>query len=329
MAEGSPLAATPAPAPAASTNTSDWDLSGHDIMLPPGSQHPNFMLKARFKTTAAAGTIVGKPFAHGLWRNGGSAGQGKMLFLRGGHVGFDIGWVGYFGCAKAVNDGLWHETALRYVAGESTQYQLFVDDMSTPCSKGLFPTADHPDTSIVIGKAIGHAIGHAYGDMPWANGDMAPAFSGEIVDVSYVALGADGSPLANTPAPTALPIGDTTVNSTNGTCFIESYVYNQSSAPTPAPTPVPTPPPMQAGDVHLTAYWDSGACGPMGDDYQWDWCGKHSGVCDFHRMTHHCASGYAKLLYKNGTGTCCNSVNINGCDYAYFAQYKCMDPSEV
>merc|ERR1719247_1851787 len=207
MAEGSPLAATPAPAPAASTNTSDWDLSGHDIMLPPGSQHPNFMLKARFKTTAAAGTIVGKPFAHGLWRNGGSAGQGKMLFLRGGHVGFDIGWVGYFGCAKAVNDGLWHDTALRYVAGESTQYQLFVDDMSTPCSKGLFPTPDHPDTSIVIGKAIGHA----YGDMSdwvrlgydWANGDMAPAFSGEIVDVSYVALGADGSPLATTPAPTA------------------------------------------------------------------------------------------------------------------------------
>merc|ERR1719247_827504 len=169
-------------------------------MLPPGSQHPNFMLTARFKTTAAAGTIVGKPFAHGLWRNGGSAGQGKMFFLRGGHVGFDIGWVGYFGCPKAVNDGLWHETALRYVAGESTQYQLFVDDMSTPCSKGFFPTADHPDTSIVIGKAIGHA----YGDMSdWANGDMAPAFSGEIVDVSYVALGADGSPLATTPAPTA------------------------------------------------------------------------------------------------------------------------------
>merc|ERR1719482_218079 len=464
MAEGSPLAATPAPAPAASTNTSDWDLSGNDIMLPPGSQHPNFMLKARFKTTAAAGTIVGKPFAYGLWRNGGSAGQGKMLFLRGGHVGFDIGWVGYVGCPKAVNDGLWHETALRYVAGESLQYQIFVDDMSTPCSKGLFPTADHPDTSIVIGKAIGHAIGHAYGDMPWANGDMAPAFSGEIVDVSYVALGADGSPLATTPAPTApvpapapaiemteaeakkqcgslclesnfccnnpdigsnqffscsqacmvryygaseqeclslvntqtqergcdrqyygkpntsvftngrayvgfgfcsrcadltdqcpwgvqsgdesqkgctmdllaaapaptaLPSGDLTITGTNGTCFIESYVYNQSSAPTPAPTPVPTPPPMQAGDVHLTAYWDSGACGPMGDDYQWDWCGKHSGVCDFHRMTNHCASGYAKLLYKNGTGTCCNSVNINGCDYAYFAQYKCMDPSEV
>merc|ERR1719389_336030 len=130
--------------------------------------------------------------------------------------------------------------------------------MSIPCSKGLFPTADHPDTSIVIGKAIGHAIGHAYGDMPWANGDMAPAFSGEIVDVSYVALGADGSPLATTPAPTApvpapapapattaLPSGDTTVNGTNGTCFIESYVYNQSSAPTPAPTPVPTPPPTQ------------------------------------------------------------------------------------
>merc|ERR1719161_1311162 len=163
---------------------------------------------------------------------------------------------------------------------------------------------------------------------------MAPAFSGEIVDVSYVALGADGSPLATTPAPTApvpapapapattaLPSGDTTVNSTNGTCFIESYVYNQSSAPTPAPTPVPTPPPMQtttttttatatatvytgiqAGDVHLTAYWDSGACGPMGDDYQWDWCGKTAFSCRGIVATPHCTDGYAELQYKKGTG---------------------------
>merc|ERR1719353_755063 len=151
MAEGS----TPAPAP--TPDTSAWDLSGTAL-------HPNFMLTARFKTTAAFGTIVGKTFADGVWKDGGSAGQGKMLAIRGGYLYFGVPtsfdnwgrywWVGGVLCVPGkVNDGLWHEAAVRYVAGESTQYQLFVDDMSTPCNGDtkLFPTADHPDTSIGIG----------------------------------------------------------------------------------------------------------------------------------------------------------------------------------
>merc|ERR1719460_1668355 len=150
---------------------SHWDLSGDK----------DFILQAKFKTHEAGGTIVGKPFADGLWKSGGSAGQGKMVFLRGGKVGMDIGWVGYFACDKQVNDGNWHEVALKFVKEEGSQYQIFVDNMETPCSKGLHPVLDNPDTSIVIGKSIGHSVSNGV-----ANGDMAPDMVGEIADVSYM-----------------------------------------------------------------------------------------------------------------------------------------------
>jgi hypothetical protein len=149
---------------------SQWDISGG----------VDFILEAKFKTTAAGGTIVGKAFANGLWKNGGSAGQGKMVFLRGGKVGMDMGWVGYFACNRIVNDGNWHSVALKYVKAEGEQYQLFVDDMQTPCSKGLKPNPDNPDTSIVEGTAIGHVVNNGV-----ANGDMAPAMDGEVTGVTY------------------------------------------------------------------------------------------------------------------------------------------------
>jgi len=160
---------TPAPVP-----QSAWDLSGNQ----------DFILKARFKTTASGGTIVGKAFTDGLWKSGGGAGQGKMVFLRGGKVGMDIGWVGYFSCSKAVNDGKWHDVALKYVKSEGNQYQLFVDDMKTSCKKGLRAVNDHPDLKVYIGKAIGHRVSNGV-----ANGDMAPAMKGEVTQVSYQKLG--------------------------------------------------------------------------------------------------------------------------------------------
>jgi hypothetical protein len=52
--------------------------------------------------------------------------------------------------------------------------------MQTPCSKGLKPIPDNPDTSIVEGTAIGHAVNNGV-----ANGDMAPAMDGEVTGVTY------------------------------------------------------------------------------------------------------------------------------------------------
>lgn len=79
-------------------------------------------------------------------------------------------------------------------------------------------------------------------------------------------------------------------------------------------------------DNRLTAYWDSGSCGPMGDDYQADWCGDHKPyICPEHKQVskHVCSTGWAVLETMAGHGTCCSDVTINGCNYAYFAQYKC------
>jgi len=175
-------APTPAPTPApkptpkptpAPVSVAFWDLSGNQ----------DFLLQAKFKTTAAAGTIVGKAFKDGLWKSGGGSGQGKMVFLRGGKVGMDIGWVGYFACSKKVNDGKWHDVALKYVKKEGNQYQLFVDDMKTPCKKGLRAVKDHPSLKVYIKKAIGHKVTNGK-----ANGDMAPALNGEVTGVSYKSL---------------------------------------------------------------------------------------------------------------------------------------------
>merc|ERR1719217_1845239 len=167
-----PPPATPAPTPAP-VDRSSWDLSGDK----------DFILKARVKTTAAGGTIVGKAFKDGLWKNGGGTGQGKMIFLRGGKFGMDIGWVGYFACSKKVNDGKWHNVALKYVKKEGNQYQLFDDDMTTPCKKGLRAVKDHPSLKVYIKKAIGHKVSNGV-----ANGDMAPALNGEVTGISYKSL---------------------------------------------------------------------------------------------------------------------------------------------
>ena len=63
----------------------------------------------------------------------------------------------------------------------------------------------------------------------------------------------------------------------------------------------------------------------MGNDYQWDWCGRTAFSCKDTVSTARCPSGVAELDYKKGSGKCCSSVNINGCNYAYYAQYKCKD----
>lgn len=67
----------------------------------------DFSVTAWIKTDANGGTIVAKAPAEGKW-----APQGKVLFLRGGALAFDVGWVGAVGSDTKVNDGQWHHVAL-------------------------------------------------------------------------------------------------------------------------------------------------------------------------------------------------------------------------
>jgi len=102
----------------------------------------------------------------------------------------------------------------------------------------------------------------------------------------------------------------------NGLC------YNSLSGPV-----VVLPPQPVVHDSRLTAYWDSGDCGPRGDDYNWGLCGQTAGNCpESVRVPRDlCASATARLETMSGTGECCSSVVLDGCNYAYHAQYVCVD----
>mmetsp|Transcript_15555 Transcript_15555/g.32054 ORF Transcript_15555/g.32054 Transcript_15555/m.32054 type:complete len:400 (+) Transcript_15555:26-1225(+) len=149
------------PSPARSHQGGSWDLSGDSA----------FILTARIKSSFDAGMIAAKCFPGGLWKNGGDEGQGKMLFLRGGRLCFDIGWVGCVTGRTRVSDGRSHVVAVKF---EDGTYKVLVDGIVD--GSGLYAVKDHPGTVINVGKKIGHHVGSE---------DMAPDFRGEIDSVQY------------------------------------------------------------------------------------------------------------------------------------------------
>jgi hypothetical protein len=83
------------------------------------------------------------------------------------------------------------------------------------------------------------------------------------------------------------------------------------------------------GDTKLAAYWDYGCCGPHGDDHHWSWCNQQGFECAETVSTTECESGTARLVSVLGNGKYnaapkpWGDISINGCDYAYYAQYEC------
>jgi hypothetical protein len=142
----------PAPTPVPQIPTAYWDLSG---------SRP-FRIACTIKTDRDSGTIVGKAFDNGLWRDGGGAGQGKMLFLRGGRVCFDIGWVGCVEGRTPINDNQPHLVQLAFLQGK---YWIVID--GKPDGDGLHPVPDNPETRVYSRIPIGHEVrdGVANGDL--------------------------------------------------------------------------------------------------------------------------------------------------------------------
>jgi len=103
-----------------------------------------------------------------------------------------------------------------------------------------------------------------------------------------------------------------------------NFAYFAQYVCSDAPGPIVIQP-VAPLDSRLTAYWDGGACGPHGDDYHWDWCGRTDGNCPDTVTVDSslCASNQARLETLSGTGACCDSAVIDGCGYAYHAQYVC------
>merc|ERR1719502_105490 len=81
-------------------------------------------------------------------------------------------------------------------------------------------------------------------------------------------------------------------------------------------------------DSRISAYWESGNCGAMGNDWNWEWCGTTAGNCPVTVETIYCASGEAELVAYHGTGAA-NSYSRDGCNYFYHAQYRCIPVPET
>ncbi len=110
----------------------DFDLTGRD-----------FTISARIKTKTG-GTIFCQAPIEGPW-----APDGKTLFVRGGRLTFDIGWVGAVASKSNVADDRWHDVALTW-QHETGRVRFFVD--GKPDGEGtLKPKAVAEKQTIRIG----------------------------------------------------------------------------------------------------------------------------------------------------------------------------------
>ncbi len=109
--------------------------------------------------TKAGGTILCQTEPGAEWVRG-----GKVLFVSGGRLCFDIGWVGVVKSKTRVNDGRWHDVALTR-STQSGQVQLFIDNkldvsgnlqrgesLSQPVIRLGFGAPDFPSPSPFVGK---------------------------------------------------------------------------------------------------------------------------------------------------------------------------------
>jgi serine/threonine protein kinase len=103
----------------------------------------DYTIFARVKTQRG-GTLFSRAARAGPW-----VPDGKTLFIRNGRLGFDIGWVGFVGAHRPINDDRWHEVAMTYTH-EDGRVRLFVD--GTPDGEGkLVPKRDAPAHVVRIG----------------------------------------------------------------------------------------------------------------------------------------------------------------------------------
>lgn len=97
---------------------------GSYLEIPAGDQFDltthDFTIAARIKTTEG-GTIFALAQPGPKWTP-----DGQALFVRGGQLVFDIGWVGAVVGKTKVNDGRWHDVAAAWRKSDS-RLQLFVD----------------------------------------------------------------------------------------------------------------------------------------------------------------------------------------------------------
>ncbi|MDG2468440.1 MAG: hypothetical protein P8M80_04120 [Pirellulaceae bacterium] len=94
--------------------------SNVEIVGPVDLAERDFSVTGWVKTTRG-GTIVAKGPREGKWEA-----KGKSLFVRGGKLVFDVGWVGAIESKKRVADGKWHAVGVTYES-KTGLTSLYVD----------------------------------------------------------------------------------------------------------------------------------------------------------------------------------------------------------
>ncbi len=125
----------------------------------------DFTITARLKTNAN-GTIFSLARAADKWSP-----DGQTFFIRGGHLGFDIGWVGAVTSRRKVNDGEWHTVAVTW-QHRSKKLQLWID--GRPDGEGVLSAGSRPENAIA-------RIGFTTPDFPQPESH----FSGDLQNVRF------------------------------------------------------------------------------------------------------------------------------------------------
>ncbi|QEG42282.1 DUF6797 domain-containing protein [Roseimaritima ulvae] len=110
--------------PTSASSTSDrfdghthWTVAAADSW---NMHDQDYTAVVRFQTTHD-GTLFAKTAPQAEW-----AKDGKALFIRGGRLVFDVGWVGAVQSKRRVDDGRWHTAAVMYDAA-SGEITLLID----------------------------------------------------------------------------------------------------------------------------------------------------------------------------------------------------------
>jgi putative heme-binding domain-containing protein len=117
---------------------------------------PGRTLVVRFR--GGDGTLVASTPKNGIWKP-----DGKTLFVRGGRLVFDIGWVGAISGTSNVADGQWHTAALVVKKNET---RLYVDGV-LEARRGEFRRPAAEGFVLKIGATATNFGGDYRGDIAW------------------------------------------------------------------------------------------------------------------------------------------------------------------
>jgi mono/diheme cytochrome c family protein len=138
----------------------------------------NFRIKARFRTKKG-GAIAAKAPAEGPWAPG-----GKVLFVRGGKLGFDIGWEGVVNGKTAVADGEWHEVEL---ISDDGQVTIVLD--GKPDGKGRLSGKDGMGHVLKVGSCASTFMGDFQGEIAYV--DFIESAGGSPATLSWRPAGSE------------------------------------------------------------------------------------------------------------------------------------------